>query len=290
MQSQPDKSFKFISKNFLLFDNIQNMDVPSVNDEWIIILQCEQGRFNVEFNGKHHSLVPNDMLLCSPKTIVEQSMMSPDFRGRAIGISERLTKEIFPNSAKIWRQAFYIRQQCKVSLPEELIADLNIDWEYLKCRLVECDNEYYMDMIRCLIQSLLYRISHTLDKLIGRIEAPETMQSRDVLTNAFFDLLASTTPKQRSVTWYADKLNKTPKYLSTVVKQTSGRPASEWIQEAVTTEIANYLKNSPKTIKEICNDLDFPSLSFFGRYVREHLGVSPTEYRKQKCSLPEVKE
>ena len=123
-----------------------------------------------------------------------------------------------------------------------------------------------------------------LDELIGRIEAPETMQSRDVLTNAFFDLLASTTPKPRTVTWYADKLNKTPKYLSTVVKQTSGRPAFEWIQEAVTTEIANYLKNSPLTIKEICNELDFPSLSFFGRYVHEHLGVSPTEYRKQKRS------
>lgn len=284
MKSNVDSSFRFISEDFLLFDNIQDMDLQSVNDEWIIILQCERGRFNVEFNGKHHSLAPNDLLLCSPKTIVEQSMMSPDFRGRAIGISERLCKEIFPNSAKIWRQAFYMRQQCKVSLPEKLIADLNIDWEYLKCRIVERDNEYYMDMMRCLIQSLLYRISHMLDELIGRIEAPETMQSRDVLTNVFFDLLASTTPKPRTVTWYADKLNKTPKYLSTVVKQTSGRPAFEWIQEAVTTEIANYLKNSSLTIKEICNELDFPSLSFFGRYVHEHLGVSPTEYRKQKRS------
>lgn len=284
MQSQPDKSFKFISENFLLFDNIQNMDVPSVNDEWIIILQCEQGRFNVEL-----SFVPNGhVALFSEndcRTVNDESRFQRPCHRYLRTPHQRDIPQFGENL-----EAGILHTPCKVSLPEELIADLNIDWEYLKCRLVECDNEYYMDMMRCLIQSLLYRISHTLDKLIGRIEAPETMQSRDVLTNAFFDLLASTTPKQRSVTRYADKLNKTPKYLSTVVKQTSGRPASEWIQEAVTTEIANYLKNSPKTIKEICNDLDFPSLSFFGRYVREHLGVSPTEYRKQKCSLPEVKE
>ena len=253
MQLKPDNSFKFISENFLLFDDIKDWEIPAVNEEWIVMLRCKHGRLNVELNGKQHSLVPNDILHCMPKMIVEHSMMSPDFSGSIVAISERLNRDIFPNSAKIWRQMFHITQLGKISLSEEHITDLDVDWDYLKRRIVECDNEYYMDMMRCLLQSFLYRISHIMDEVIGRIAAPEIMQSKDFLTNAFLGLLASTTPKQRSVTWYADKLNKTPKYLSTVVKQTSGRTASAWIQEAVTTEIAYYLNNSPKTIKEICN-------------------------------------
>ena len=40
------------------------------------------------------------------------------------------------------------------------------------------------------------------------------------------------------------------------------------------------LKNPNKTIKEICNELNFGSLSFFGKYVKRLFGVSPKEYRE----------
>ncbi|WP_196016562.1 helix-turn-helix domain-containing protein [Alistipes senegalensis] len=86
----------------------------------------------------------------------------------------------------------------------------------------------------------------------------------------------------RSVQWYAERLCKTPRYLSTAVKRANGRSASEWIHEALTREVADALKNSPKSIKEISDELDFPNLSFFGRYVRQRLGCSPSEFRQRK--------
>jgi len=48
--------------------------------------------------------------------------------------------------------------------------------------------------------------------------------------------------------------------------------------------IRQQLRYSNKTIKEICNELDFPNLSFFGKFVREHMGMSPTEYRQQNLN------
>ena len=36
-----------------------------------------------------------------------------------------------------------------------------------------------------------------------------------------------------------------------------------------------------RSIKEIANELDFPNTSFFGKYVREHLGQTPMEYRRK---------
>ena len=46
-------------------------------------------------------------------------------------------------------------------------------------------------------------------------------------------------------------------------------------------DIIYFLKYSEKSIKEIAAYLDFPSISYFGKYVKSHYGVSPTQYRKQ---------
>jgi AraC-like DNA-binding protein len=66
-----------------------------------------------------------------------------------------------------------------------------------------------------------------------------------------------------------------------VSKQVSGKTAFEWINEYVQRDIRNWLRNSDKSIKEIYQLLNFPSISFFGKYCRTHLGASPTELRKQ---------
>lgn len=54
-----------------------------------------------------------------------------------------------------------------------------------------------------------------------------------------------------------------------------------WISEYVIEDIIHYLKNTDLTAKEISEALGFPNASFFGKYVRVHLGASPSEYRKQ---------
>lgn len=85
--------------------------------------------------------------------------------------------------------------------------------------------------------------------------------------------------KPRTVSWYAEQLYVTPKHLSTVCKQVSGRTAFEWINEYVTIDIRNLLKNTNKPIKEIVDMLRFPNTSFFGSYCRKHFGMPPMEYR-----------
>ena len=111
-------------------------------------------------------------------------------------------------------------------------------------------------------------------------------KQRDVLFRRFIELLASTRIKQRKVSWYAEKLCISPKYLSTICKQVSGKTAYCWINEYVVIDIRYWLKNTNKTIKEIADILEFPNISFFGTYCRNHFGISPTEYRKQLRNIP----
>ena len=87
--------------------------------------------------------------------------------------------------------------------------------------------------------------------------------------------------EQRSVGFYAEKMHITPKYMSSMMKQISGRSAAEWIDEYVILEAKNLLKYSGMSIQEITYFLNFSTQSFFGKYFKQHTGMSPSQYRMQ---------
>ena len=60
----------------------------------------------------------------------------------------------------------------------------------------------------------------------------------------------------------------------------SKRTPNEWIDSYVTLEMRTMLKNSSKSIKEIAKELNFPNQSFMGKYFKEHVGMSPSEFRR----------
>ena len=97
----------------------------------------------------------------------------------------------------------------------------------------------------------------------------------------FLDLLHSVDVKHRTVEWYASELCLSPKYLSAICKKHSGKTANEWITEHVVEDIRYYLKHTDYSIKQICDLLGFPNNSFFGKYVKEHFGMTPIQIRKK---------
>ena len=86
--------------------------------------------------------------------------------------------------------------------------------------------------------------------------------------------------RERSVAFYADKLFISPKYLSLLVKEATGRSAAEWIDVFVLTEAKNLLRFSGKNIQQVAYALNFPTQSSFGKYFKHLTGLSPSEYQK----------
>ena len=89
--------------------------------------------------------------------------------------------------------------------------------------------------------------------------------------------------KHRTVDWYAAQLCISPKYLSAICKNNSGRTAIEWITDNVLEDIRYHLRQTDLSIKQISDKLGFSNPSFFGKYVKEHLGVTPVRYRQGDC-------
>ena len=113
-------------------------------------------------------------------------------------------------------------------------------------------------------------------------ESDNRKQSRaDTIFTQFIHLVEKNFRHERKVGWYAEQLCITPKYLSETVKSVSTRTPNEWIDSYVTLELRVLLKTTTKSVKEIAEEMNFPNQSFLGKFFREHVGVSPTLYRKQ---------
>ena len=89
------------------------------------------------------------------------------------------------------------------------------------------------------------------------------------------------TPRHRDVGYYASRLCITPKYLSVVCRKMVGKPASDILNGMTVEYIKTQLRSTDKTVKEIAAEAGFDNLSFFGKYVRRELGMSPRDYRTQ---------
>ena len=97
----------------------------------------------------------------------------------------------------------------------------------------------------------------------------------------FLFLVSQHYVREREIGYYADQICVTPKYLSSVVKEVSGKTAAKWIDESVILEAKSLLKYSGMSIQEIAYHLNFSTQSFFGKYFKQHTGTSPSRYKRK---------
>lgn len=84
---------------------------------------------------------------------------------------------------------------------------------------------------------------------------------------------------EHSVSFYADKLGLTHSYFSTSIKKAIGRSPLEVITQMLLTDAKAQLRGTSREIKNIAIDLGFNNLSFFNKFFRQHVGMTPQEYR-----------
>jgi len=83
------------------------------------------------------------------------------------------------------------------------------------------------------------------------------------------------------VSFYAGKLNITTTYLSRLVNEVYDKSVSEFINERVVLEAKRIIRLSSKSIKEISFELGFEDPSYFSRFFKKHVQLTPVQYRKE---------
>lgn len=104
---------------------------------------------------------------------------------------------------------------------------------------------------------------------------------KEELVFKFFNLIMECHFTNREVSFYADKLFISPKYLTMVVRDVTGKSAKDWIVEYTILEIKSLLRDTSLDIKDVVRRTGFSSQSLMSRFFRKHTGMSPSQYRDQ---------
>lgn len=277
-----EEMIDYTDGDIAIADNIRQLPCYGNNTvklNMVIIILCKEGKLQLDFNSQTYVLHPNDILFCHPNILLNNYMISPDFEGKIVGLSERIIQRLLHNGNDIWDKAFYISKNPIIHMEDDDLVRFNHYYELIKIKINHPPHLYHKEVIFSLLRAALYEICADLDKFVTASENNSPKQG-DILLRKFIKLLEENGGKERSVGYYAKELCVTPKYLSYTCKSLSQKTALKWIHDYTTESIRYLLKHSDKSIKEVSDELNFPNISFFGKYVRTHFGMSPREVRK----------
>ena len=239
---------------------------------------CRKGKATYSIDTREQTVLPGDLFFISERHIIDNFEASDDFDCLCIMLSTQFYHGFVQNVKNVSSLLLFSMNNPVVSLTKQEIQTYENFFMVIREKIADENHHYRKELVQALLLAMFYDMSG----VIYRIEQSSAKkQSRsDVIFARFIALLQENFRKERRVGWYASQLEITAKYLSEVVKNVSKRTPNEWIDSYVVLEIRVLLKNSPKSIKEITEELNFPNQSFLGKYFKEHVGVSPSEYRK----------
>ncbi len=249
-----------------------------------IIMFVRKGKLNVEVNVETYEMRPNSLIFNLPSNVIALHTMEEGFAdvelfftfisSEFMGISRFDFNKVLQDSIRV------LSTPC-VTLREKDLSIAN-DYYFLAKKMLrmKCSNK--REILGSLLTSFAY---YALEIWSRKIEVEnDVRKSVSARTNQaferFINLVSEHHNSQRAVGFYAQKLSLTPKYLSKLVREASGRSAPEWIDSFVVMEARNLLRYSDMSIKEIVYALNFPNQSVFYRYFKEHTGMTPLQYRK----------
>lgn len=276
----------YADEDFIVADCLENLPYESkmVRLNFFLIVVCMEGRIELYINGKPYLLEAHKCLIVLPTMIISRIMTSPNHKVGMIGISTRFLQRSIKKEKDTGHIFTYLYNNPILDANEEE-HDKNFLYysELILSHIHKPSHRYNKDILRSLITATFYEMLAKIYQYANNdsIKKEEITQSGELFRH-FMAAVSGDGGMHRSVNYYADRLCYSPKYVSSVVKKISGRTASSWINEHAIEQIKYQLKHSDKSIKEIAEYFDFPTQSFFGKYVKAHIGMSPASYRRSE--------
>lgn len=269
-----------IDDDLLLFPEFGDVPTPDVPKRMgcLLVGLCLKGEARYTVDTEERIVKANDVIIISEGQVVNNSWLSADLSGIAIMMSENFFNEVMQGVHDISSLFLFSRRHPVFGLRTDEADTLITYFRLIQTKVENLNHNFRRDITRSLMAAMIYDISHVMYDVQQGSTRKQTRA--ETIFTEFISLVEQNFRTERRVSWYGEQLCITPKYLSETVKSISKRTPNEWIDKYVTLELRVQLKNTSKSIKEIAEDLNFPNQSFLGKYFKEHVGVSPSKYRK----------
>lgn len=279
----------YADSDIVIIDDLRNFSMlQAVKVDFLLIIVVTSGRLAIKANKVGTTASVHDIVICQPNTILNECLFSLDFTAKAVCLSAETARQML-HVKDVLSLSFYLKNKPIIHIDEASMGTFEKYHALLSEQLLKEETPYKKQIVSHLVSSFLF----CLLTIIGQgspQRTPIPMSRGNLLFKQSVELLVSLEVRPRNVGYYSGKLCVSSKYLSNICKDNSGKTAYEWIMEYVVEDIRRLLSHSDMSVKEIADRLGFPNLSFFGKFVRAHLGCSPTHYRRINENCEETDE
>lgn len=267
------------------FDNLERQfpfdphhPVFPVKCELFFTITIITGEIRLLINLHEVTVSAGQLLVIMPGCIFQGQSMSADMRfcGMLIDTEYMVTmrKNVGVRLDMTHRYYNYLVRD----MTPPLMANHMQMYEMIRAELTSDDYLYKKEVVQRYCEAwVLKNISLSDNAELPELAKP--MNRKEQIFHDFLTLLEKFYTQERSISFYADRMCLTPKYLSTIIKDVSGKHGMQWIDEYVLLEAKALLRNSELSVKQVSDELNFPSQSMFGRFFKKMTGYSPKQYK-----------
>ena len=272
---------------FWIYRHIGNAVNSTVNKPGklnaLSIIICSKGEMEITCNFRKFRIGENTIFISQPHNTLSLSV-TENFDGYIIATEEKELsaytidpKHIPELLDKVFDTPMIdIRQdEC-----DKICRALGIWTDYIKD---DAESPFKSSIIQSALSTFAYLVADIIYSHMPTIEYERRSIKRDKEHfNRFIKILSENYTREREVSFYADKMNLTPRYLTTTIRKVSGHTVSDWIYRFIIKDAKYLLKHSDMTVQQVAYELNFPNQSFFGKFFKKHTGMSPGAYRNSQ--------
>ena len=259
-----------------------NKDLLALYTHYPVRLKCEMfvlclsGEVNALVNLNEIQVHPNDVITLMPGSIFQINEIQGDLKIYFLGFSSEFI-ERSRHSHSLLDAIFLTLGRPAIPLKPQGAVIME---KYLQMLIAMYEG--FNEKIRHEIAPNLYADIHTGISILYQTRQYDkiTLSKSEQLCRSFMQLVTQHYNQTRNVNWYAQQLNITHAHLCSVVKQITGKTCADVIASMVIMDAKSQLKSTKLTIQAIADSLNFANISFFGKYFKRRVGISPMEYRK----------
>lgn len=265
------------TKDVIIENTLENIGSARYGD-YLAHALCTAGRCTFTFNGQDFELREGSLLIVRKGRLLENIMPTADFAVRTLYVTATFIELCTPRTNYGMKGQLALFLNPVMHLGEEQRQVCGRDFRWIDYRLGQTGHTFYRELLTNAVQSAILDF-FDFHSVINRTSPVSTPNAS--LMSRFLDMLENGSYRRnREVSYYADALCVTPKYLSEVSKKVSGCPANYWINRYTALDIARLLRDKNLTFVQISDLFHFSSPAYFSRYVQRTLGLNPTQYRE----------
>lgn len=274
----PENVDNILSADFWMFEHLTREMIGNIGDPLkfsaSVSVYVKKGSAMVDINLISYKITAPCIVNIHKSQILQIKYISEDFVAVFIVLSKRFTDNLFL-LLKDCRQYGLACRHPVVEIPKELIENFEKNIVLMKEISKDSSNPYAYHAQVLSMSAFFY---HTGMKCYAKYDDLYP-KNNNRISDQFINLVQQNFKRERFLDFYATQLEITPKHLSRTMKSLTGSTAVEWIERYVILEAKVLLKSTNMSIQQIADDLNFPSQSFFGKYFKKNVGMSPKEFR-----------